>query len=180
MDFGGKALELRSTPGAIITLKERAGAAAFGLSAAQINEAAAAYRVLEGSGLNLTEAVAFSLRHARPSCGEKQLNAAIEYLCRGKRSAGRNEKYIRGLEWSLGRFAADFKNGAVHKVTRNEIEDWLDEEDFSLTTRGSYRVPLKSLHNSAGRFEIFRGLHERVKAHADAIPKFVGSFGDEV
>jgi site-specific recombinase XerD len=127
----------------MVALKERAGGAAFGLSAAQINEAAAAFRVLDATKLSLTEAVGYAVRHAIPPEGEMVLQRAIEALCKAKRAADRNEKYIRGLEWSLGRFAVDFKNIAVHKVARDDVEAWLEEEDFSVQTRRNY---IRDLH----------------------------------
>ena len=151
--FGQEVAEMEGAPGAMVTLKERAGGAAFGLSAAQINEAAAAFRVLSETKLSLTEAVGYAVRHALPPSGEMALDGAIKAICKAKRDAGRNEKYIRGLEWSYGRFATDFKNLALHTVTRDEVEDWLGEEDFSLTTRRNY---IRDLH-MLFKFSVQRG-----------------------
>ena len=141
--FGPEVADMEAAPGAVVDLKERAGGAAFGLSSAQINEAADAFRVLENTKLSLTDAVGYAVRHAIPPSGEMALNKAIEGLCKVKRLAGKNDKYIRGLGWSLGRFSTDFKNAALHKVTRDEVEGWLEEEDFSVATRRNY---IRDLH----------------------------------
>ena len=127
----------------MVDLKERAGGAAFGLSAAQISEAASAFRVLAATKLSLTEAIGYAVRHAIPPSGEMPLDDALKSLCKVKRSAGRDEKYISGLEWSIGRFSKDFKNTTLHEVTRDEVEDWLEEENFSKVTRRNY---IRDLH----------------------------------
>ena len=67
--FGREVSEMEAAPGATVDLKERAGSAAFGLSSAQINEATAAFRVLEKTKLTLTEVVAYAVLHAMPPSG---------------------------------------------------------------------------------------------------------------
>lgn len=150
---GPEAVEKKANTGGLVSLVERAGRAVFELSPAQVNEAVAAFKALAAVNLSLTEAVKLAILHARPPQGAQPLSAAIEHLCKVKRNAKKNEKYVKGLEWSLGRFATDFKNCAVHEISRGAVESWLEEEDFTPATQRNYIRDLFMLF----RFAIDRG-----------------------
>src|SRR5438105_13455386 len=59
----------KADPGSIIELEARTGPAAFELSSAQLNEAIAAFKRIEGTNLRLTEAVDYAIKHSRPDAG---------------------------------------------------------------------------------------------------------------
>ncbi len=133
----GDAQKEKSTPGAVLDLKARAGRAAFEMTSAQIAEASAAFRVL-GKQTGLLEAVNFFMHHTRPAGGERTVNDAIQELLAAKTRSGKKESYVRGLGWSLKKFAKDFEGAKMHEITRDDFETWLDEEEFSLPTRRNY------------------------------------------
>jgi integrase len=148
-ESAGEADKERAKPGSIVGLVQRAGHAVFGLSAAEITEAAAAFRMVKAAKMTLTEAVKIAISRARPAQGAKTLSEAIERMCDVKRTAGKDSKYIAGLGWSLGRFQRDFKNCNLHEVEHEEIEEWLAEQEFSVTTQRGYIRDLYMLYNFA-------------------------------
>lgn len=146
----GEGQNQRANPGSMVALKKEAGASAFKLSAAQISEAAAAFKRLGEAG-TLTEAVNYYLKHSRPVGGAYSLQEAIDALIKDKETAGKGQRHLKGLRWSLERFAQDFPKIQLHEVTRRHVEEWLGEEDFSTTTRRNYLRDLSILFNFALR-----------------------------
>lgn len=136
----GEAQEKKSKAPSPIRMKQEAGASGFALTHRQLGAAVAAQKRLGevGSKADLLEAVEFFIRHTRPEGGEKVLADAIDELLTVKRKAGKKDSYIKGLGWSLRKFAADFSGSSMHEVSRDDFEGWLDEEDFSLATRRNY------------------------------------------
>lgn len=148
----GEGQKKRAEPGPMITLKQQAGASAFHLSAAQISEAAAAFRSLGEEG-SLTEAVEYYLKHSRPIGGTFTIQEAIDTLIKDKEAAGKGERHLRGLRWNLERFSEDFPKLNLHEINRKHVEEWLEEEDFSTATRRNYIRDLSILFNFAIRRE---------------------------
>jgi hypothetical protein len=68
VDIRGRA-KAKATPGSLLDLKAKAGAAAFELTPSQITEAIDAFRRLAGADLTLTAAVDFAIKHSRPAAG---------------------------------------------------------------------------------------------------------------
>lgn len=123
-----------------LRIKAEAGAAGFVLTPKQLGAAVAAQKRLTeiGAKADLLEAVEFFIRHTRPEGGEKPLTDAIVELLEAKKKAGKKESYLKGLGWSLRKFADDFPNTKIHEVSRDDFETWLDEEEFTLATRRNY------------------------------------------
>jgi len=59
----------KADPGSIIELEARTGPAAYELSSAQLNEAIAAFKWLQGTNLGLTEAVDYAIKHFQAGRG---------------------------------------------------------------------------------------------------------------
>lgn len=146
--FGEEGKSRKAPSVSMIDLKKDAGAGAFQLTASQISEAAAAIKSL-GDTATLTEAVKYFLKHARPVGGVFSLQEAIDALIKDKKAAGKGDRHLNGLRWNLERFAGDFTKLKIHEVTRQHIEEWLEEEDFSTTTRRNYFRDLSILFNFA-------------------------------
>jgi len=144
----GDAQKDKANPGPVISLKQKAGAAAFELSPAQIAEASAAIRELGNTG-SLTEAVQFFLKHAKPQGGTKSISETISELISTKAKAGRSERHLKGLRWSLEKFATDFPKLNANEIRRLHVEQWLDRQNFSLKTRANYIRDLGILFNFA-------------------------------
>jgi integrase len=136
----------------MVDLKKHSGAAGFELSTTQLSEAIAAIQTLGGTA-SLTEAVDYFLKHARPLGGEHSIQEAIDALIKDKEAAGKGERHTKGLRWSLERFADDHKKLSLHEVSRDHIEEWLNEAEFSTKTRGNYIRDLSILFNFALRRE---------------------------
>jgi integrase len=136
----GEAQGKKSQAPSPIRMKLESGAAGFALTPRQLGAAVAAQKRLGevNAKTDLLEAVEFFIRHTRPEGGQKPLNDAIEELLAAKRKAGKKESYIKGLGWSLRKFAGDFSGASLHEISRDDFEGWLDEEDFSLATRRNY------------------------------------------
>ncbi|HWB58680.1 MAG TPA: hypothetical protein VG733_04275 [Chthoniobacteraceae bacterium] len=147
--FGDGQLK-RATPGSAIELKQKAGAAAFVLTPAQLAEAAAAYRTLDSLG-TLSEAVAFFVKHARPRGGIKSFQeAGTEYLAFLKNRKNRSDKHLKGLRSNYDRFAEDYGDVKIHLVRKDTVENWLDDQDnVSAKTRANYLRDLYSLFEFA-------------------------------
>ncbi len=147
--FGEEGKNRKVPSVSMIDLKKDAGAGAFQLTASQISEAAAAIKSL-GDTATLTEAVKYFLKHARPVGGVFSLQEAIDALIKDKKAAGKGDRHLNGLRWNLERFAGDFTKLKIHEITRQHIEEWLEEEeDFSTTTRRNYFRDLSILFNFA-------------------------------
>ncbi len=148
----GEGQRKKPNPGPVVLLKQQAGLSAFKMSPALIAEAAAAIQSLGTTG-TLTEAVRYFLKHAKPVGGTKTLQEAIDALIADKTAAGKGERHLKGLRWSLERFAEDFSKVRLHEIRRDQIVEWLDEEDFGTTTRGNYLRDLSILYNFAHQRE---------------------------
>ncbi len=136
----GEAQTKRSQVPSAMRMRLEAGASGFALTPRQLAAAVTAQARLKdaGSKADLYEVVEFFIRHTRPEGGSKSLADAIEELLAAKRKAGKKESYIKGLGWSLRKFAEDFSGASLHEISRDDFEGWLDEEDFSLATRRNY------------------------------------------
>ena len=77
----GDALKHKAAPGPMVELKQSSGAAAFALTAAQISEAHACLRKLDGVA-SLTEAVSY-FKHANPAGGSGQWRVQRNFSSRG-------------------------------------------------------------------------------------------------
>jgi integrase len=133
---------------AMVDLKRQAGASGFELSSSQLSEAMTAIRNL-GDIASLTEAVDYFLQHARPVGGIVTIQEAIDTLIKDKEAAGKGERHTNGLRWNLERFADDHEKLHLHEVAREHIEEWLQDAEFSTTTRRNYIRDLSILFNFA-------------------------------
>ena len=145
----GQGQNERANPGDVLDLKSKAGLSAFEISPAEIAEAAAAIKSCKEAGISLSEAVGFAIKHSRPPGGTKSLQEA-DALIKTKAEAGRSARHLRGLRWSLEKFAdAQGKEKSVHELQRHDVETWLNAQSFSLKTRANYLRDLGILFNFA-------------------------------
>ncbi len=139
--FGPDVQKVKASPGGeggILKLVEEAASSARALTAKQLDAAADAFRRLEPLGLTLTEAIDLALKHARPPKGEITFADAF---------AGMKAKPLSGsplaattasnYRTSVEGLAEEFPKKKPHEITRGDIEDFLDEEDWSPVTRAS-------------------------------------------
>ncbi len=170
----GKAQEERGKPGSVLELKSKAGLSAFELSAAEIAEAAAAIKTCKDAGISLSEAVRFAIKHSRPPGGSKRLQEAIDALVRAKAEAGRSPRHLRGLRWSLEKFAAAHgkeKSGrlvatsseALGRVTPFLQNAWHRSLEAIAESAGLV-LPPNVLRHSFGRYHFAQRKNENLTA----------------
>jgi integrase len=125
----GDAQKEKATPGAVIELKQKAGAVAFELSAAQLHESAGAIKELEKAGMNLTEAIQFAIRHAKPPAGILSVAQAIEEALVEK-SRSKRPTYLAdlGKRWRrFERWLPAEKRKAINGITGLDVRKFLNE-----------------------------------------------------
>ncbi|MHA3774764.1 tyrosine-type recombinase/integrase [Verrucomicrobiota bacterium sgz303538] len=108
---------------------------------------------LKAVGATLREATEFFLKHVKPVSGTRTCHQAAEELLEAKRKAGKRESYLKGLGWALGAFNRSFGETKTSEITQDDIEEWLDEQEFKLATRRAYIRDLGILFN----FSVDRG-----------------------
>lgn len=123
----GDAKKVMATPGDVVTLKATAGTgSAFALSPKELNEAADAFRRCKAAEMTLTEAVAFAIKHYRPTGGKILVSDAIKELITFKTRMGKRPRYLEKLEAKLLRFARFLPAKAtLNEVTKKNIETYL-------------------------------------------------------
>ena len=133
----GDALSEKSSPGPVIGLKQNSGASAFSLTSAQISEAAACFRRLDGLA-SLNEAVSYFLKHANPSGGRRTVGQVSAEFIKSRKAMGVRPRTLTQYESYLRMIGEYFGEQRVNEVKRGEIEDWLSESDWSKRTRNNY------------------------------------------
>jgi integrase len=63
----------------------------------------------------------------------------------------RRDRTIGEIRWRLETFAEDFPDRRLSEITVEEIEEWLDEEDWSARSRINYLTKISQLYNYALR-----------------------------
>ncbi|MGC1481867.1 MAG: site-specific integrase [Chthoniobacterales bacterium] len=150
--FGPEASKLRDgTPG-VVDLKRDLGSTGIDVPKGIFAEAIAASDELRKSHApgGLLEAVRFYVKHTA-TAGTWTIAEAWNALERDLLRKNRDEKYRNGLGWTYGRLSEDFPKSLISGITKSEILDWLDEENFSSATRNNYIRDLKILFNFAAR-----------------------------
>jgi len=131
-------------------LKKQFGAAAFGITPAQVTEAQDAFRRLDAVDRTLTEAVDYYFRHALPVGGTRTFSEVETEFIQHRRSFKdckprtivQYESYFKVIKEELG----DVK---INDLKRSDIEDWLSETEWSPRTRKNYLVTLTTIFNYA-------------------------------
>lgn len=149
--FGEDAQKLKARVPGVVDLERKLGATAFDIPRSVYAEAVAAWEELRkvNSQGGILEAVKFYIKHTALIHGSWTIEEAAAALEKRLIRLKRDEQYRKGLQWSYGRFAEDFPDTHIHEITKGEILDWLEEEDFEPVTRNNYIRDLKVLFNFA-------------------------------
>ena len=140
----GDALKHKAALGPITELKQSSGAAAFALTPAQISEAHACLRQLDGVA-SLTDAVSYFLKHANPAGGKRTLDEVAKEFLKSRRAMGVRPRTLTQYESYLRTIGEQFGNRPISEVRSSEIEEWLAESDWSKRTRNNYVSTLSTL-----------------------------------
>ena len=131
------------------------GKVALRLSDAQKQEAARAYEILNGAG-SLIDAVEFFVAHACPDGGHITVKQLLELFVEAKTQAGRREATLHNIRVRVGRFAHDFGDTPVHRITTHDLEKWMRKHRLSGTNQNNYRRVLVGFFDFARRRKYIR------------------------
>lgn len=114
-------------------------------------EAFDAERRLAAVGVTISQAVDYYLAHAQPSGGQKTVRATVAEFIAAKRAAGRKDSYLDVQGYVLGVLVREFGERMVHELTADEIEGWMNRQQWSLRTRLNYFSDVRNLFGYATR-----------------------------
>lgn len=140
----GEAQKSKSATGSVMELKQSAGASAFVLSPAQLSEASACFRRLDGLA-SLNDAVSYFLKNANPAGGKRTVQQVAQEFLKSRAAMGVRARTLTQYESYLRSINDRFGEQRVNEVRRGEIEDWLSESDWSKRTRNNYVSTLSTL-----------------------------------
>lgn len=109
-----------------VSKRDALGTGGYELSPAQLGEAIACFRQLEGTGLSLSEAVKLSLKSYRPKTASVPLEEAIQGFLSAQKDRGAAEKTIIGYHSFLRLLAEGLSPKInVHEITEQEVRKHL-------------------------------------------------------
>ena len=162
----GEAQTEKANPGGVIELKRTSGSLAFSLTPAQISEAAACFRKLDGLA-TLTDAVSYFLKHANPSGGRRTVAEVSAEFIKSRKAMGVRPRTLTQYESYLRTIGDFFGEQRVDEVRRGEIEDWLSESNWSKRTRNNYVSTFSTL------FLFAKGRDYCAENQAEKIPRAI-------
>jgi hypothetical protein len=127
------------------------GTAALGLSQDARQDAAKALEILAPHGVTLRQAAEYYSKHV---LAYRDAPLVPEIVARLIADAGKNDRRDRTLEELQSRltaFSEDFKQSRLSEVSMEEIEEWVDEDDWSPRTKINYLTKISQLFNYAIR-----------------------------
>ena len=102
------------------------GLTAFILKPEEMTDAKRALKRLQGSGLSLTAAVEFAVRHLRPAGGDATLAQVLERLLRAKKEKNLRPASLESLQKYAGRLVRNFgEETPVKSVTADQLKTWI-------------------------------------------------------
>lgn len=132
--------------------RQNQGLAVFGLSEDVKRDAAKAHEILAPFGVSLFEAANHYAKHVLAFRSAPLVKDIIDRLIAEKRSMKRSEKTVRDLESRLvNTFAAEFGERRLSEIAKQEIEEWLNDEEWEPRTRINYHTKVSQLFNFALR-----------------------------
>ncbi|MFA7345835.1 MAG: tyrosine-type recombinase/integrase [Terrimicrobiaceae bacterium] len=109
-----------------VSKREALGTGGYELSPAQLGEAIACFRQIEGTGLSLSEAVKLSLKSYRPKTASISLADAIQGFLSAQKDRGAADKTIIGYQSFLRLLAEGLSPKInVHEITDKEVRKHL-------------------------------------------------------
>jgi hypothetical protein len=149
--FGEGAEKFKNRTPGIVDLKRDVGGTAFDVPRSVFSDASAAWAELKkvNAPEGILGAVRYYIKHSALTAEKWTVGEAAAALDKHLARKNRDAKYRKGLGWCYGRFEEDFPKTCIRDISKAEIEDWLDEEDFEQSTRNNYIRDLKILFNFA-------------------------------
>lgn len=127
--------------------QKETGASTYQLSPRQLAEAADAFKRLNGAPL--TGAVTFFLSHAKPAGGLRTFKEIAEEFLRSRKAMGVRPRTYVQYESYLRVLGEEFDAQPISQISRNDLEDFFAESEWSPRTRLNYMVTLSTIFGFA-------------------------------
>ncbi len=131
--------------------RQNEGTAALGLSQNTRQDAAKAFAILAPHGVSLLKAAEYYSQHVLAYRDSPLVPEIVRRLITDAEKNDRRDRTVAELRSRLTTFAEDFEDRRLSEITVEEIEAWLDEEDWSPRTRINYLTKISQLFNYALR-----------------------------
>jgi integrase len=129
--------------------RNRLGCEAFVLPMSLRAEAMACSQRLKPLKATLTQAVEFFIRNAPRAESAKSFEALKEEFLKSRKAMNCRPRTIVQYESYLRVICTDFGKVDVTRILRQDIEDWVEESEWSPRTRKNYLVTLTTILNFA-------------------------------
>ena len=118
------------------------------LSPQQISETIACLRALgeRKSDLSLGDAIDLALRYHDPAAGRKTVSEVSTMLSNRAKKRGGRHHAVAQMQSLLRGFEREFGERLITTLTTAEVEDWLDDGEWSARTRNNYIKQVKQLY----------------------------------
>lgn len=132
--------------------RQNQGLAVFGLSEDVKRDAASAHAILATFGVSLFEAADYYKTHVLAYRSAPRVKEIVDRMIAEKRAKNRSTPTVRDLESRLANtFVAEFGERLLSEIAKEEIEEWLNDEEWEPRTRINYHTKVSQLFNYAHR-----------------------------
>src|SRR6266404_1812903 len=131
--------------------RHRLGCEAFVLPMGLRAEALVCSQRLKPLNATLTQAVEFFIRNVPRAESAKSIGELKDEFLKSRKAMNCRPRTIVQYESYLRVICADFGRVDVTRILQQDIEDWLEESDWSPRTRKNYLVTLTTILNFAVR-----------------------------
>lgn len=147
--YFGKPKEADDCVKNVIDVHRREGQEAFNLSFDQRFQALQAFKKLEPYGVSMTTAVdTYVAEHCVKESG-KTIDEGIDDFIKSCRRANLKPRTIAQYESDLSIYGDTFGGSQMTGVVRDDVEEWLDESDWSARTRRNKLTTLTTFYTHA-------------------------------
>ena len=140
------------------------GTSALSLPQEVRQDAAKASLILAPHGVTLLEAATHYVKHVLAFKTAPLLGDIVKQIIADAEKHQRRDRTIAELKFRLEQFSQGFPEARLSDITVAQIEDWLDEEDWSARSRINYLTKISQLYNYALSHKwVDANLAERIK-----------------
>ena len=134
--------------------RQNDGLAVFGLSQDVKMDAARAHEILAPFKISLFDAASYYKKHVLAYRSAPSVKDIIDRMIAEKETKNRSDATVRDLKSRLqNTFAEDFGDRLMHEIGKDEIEEWLNDEEWTPRSRINYHTKISQLYNYAIRNE---------------------------
>lgn len=123
------------------------GTAALGLSQSARMDASKALEILAPHDVTLLQSAEYYAKHVLAYRNAPLIPEVVARLIADAEKNDRRDRTVEELRSRLTTFSDDFKTRRLSEITGEEIEAWLDEDDWSPRTRINYLTKISQLFN---------------------------------